>query len=159
MAKSASNQVKLTLEETPPKVWRTNYRPIPAPGEINNMPSMTVPDQSMSLIELWAKFGSGSQMVNVGHELYYDGIGDEVDVSDDFLAGKHWDSLDLVEKHDILKLGRKDFTRINEGIAAAQKEKAAQLEQKRKQEAQDLADMKAYIKSKAANGGTSGSEA
>lgn len=86
---------------------------------------------SMSIVEIIDKFASG-RTLNLGKELIYDGIGHGTVIEDDLLLGRHWDSLDIIEKHEILADGRRDFTRITEGIKQAQKTKADQLEAERK---------------------------
>lgn len=126
---------------------RTHWDNKPTGGvDLSKMPHMTTPDMSMSVLDIITKFGSGSVPLNVGHRLYYDGIGHEVDLEDDILAGRHWDSLDIVEKHDILKRAQNDFSRINKGIKEAQKEKAKKLEAERRQEAEQRKKFDEWVK-------------
>lgn len=128
MKKQNLNAVSLSPEYR----WSTQWSKPKAKGETNKMPSMTVPDQSMTLVELIDRFASGDEM-SLGQRMYYDGIGHDVTVEDDLLLGRHWDSFDLSEKHDILKNAKHDFEKINKGVKLAQKERAEKLEAERKE--------------------------
>lgn len=123
------NTVKMSLISDSPR-FRNQWNPIPPGGQVNSAPSMTKPDDTMTVVELLDIFG-GSLADNLGRKLYYDGIGDEVDIQDDYLAGQHWDSLDIVEKHEVLKRLNNDFSRLNAGVKKGQQEKAEQLAQQR----------------------------
>jgi len=48
----------------------SNYSTIPRPGESNNSPSLTVPDQSMSVMELIRRFGQGLPLTGLKTPLY-----------------------------------------------------------------------------------------
>ena len=52
----------------------------PTNGEVNHEPSMTIPDQSMSIEEIVNRFASG-EPISVGHDVYYET--DEVHASFD----------------------------------------------------------------------------
>ena len=43
----------------------------PTNGEVNHEPSMTIPDQSMSIEEIVNRFASG-EPISVGHDVYYE---------------------------------------------------------------------------------------
>jgi len=127
-------------------LFRNQWKNPPKGGQVNNMPSMTTQDDAMTIEELYKTFGHGTGPVQVGRQLFYDGAGDDVDVTDCYLAGQHWDALDLVEKHNILKLADNDFTRINDGIKEQNRKKAEKLEAKRKEEAEEKRLFKEWAK-------------
>ena len=63
--------------------------------EVNNEPSMTVPDQAMDLREILIRFASG-QDIPVGHDLPYHDE-DELDST----SGIHFNKLDLVDRDNL----------------------------------------------------------
>lgn len=134
----------VTVSVTP--VFQTMYNYQRELGRIFDMPSLTVPDHTMSLVEIIDKFTTGGMAQNLGQKLWYDGEGDDVLITDDILLGRHWDSFDIDEKHEIIKKADNDFRRLNEGIALQQKDKADKLAAKRKQDAEDMAEFKAWSK-------------
>lgn len=138
----------MTLNTVP--VFRTMYNNMPLPGFTNTMPSMTTPDMSMSLVELIKRFGSGSVPLNVGNDPYYDGLGHDTEITDDVLLGRHWDTYDLDEKHEILKTLKGDYSRITKGIAEGQKAKADKLAADRKADLDERNAIKKYLEARAA---------
>lgn len=127
-------QSKNLVTVSPSYRWSTQWSKPKAKAEENKLPSMTTPDMSMTLVELIDRFASGDEL-NLGKRLYYDGQGDDVQLEDDLLLGRHWDSFDLTEKHDILKNAKRDFSRITEGVKLAQKERADKLAAEREEKA------------------------
>lgn len=142
----AKNQKEAKVSQQ--RVFNSRFNPAMLGGQINNEPSLTKPDDTMTIVEMFDVYGSGSLIDNIGKKMYYDGIGNEVDITDDYLAGQHWEQLDLVEQHEILKKVEHDYTRLNAGIAAAQKEKAKLFEDERKIKMQREAEIDEFIKSK-----------
>lgn len=135
---SKHKQAELPLNEvsiirTP--IINTHYKKVNPPGQVNKMPHMTIPDMSMPLVELIDRFASGI-LADIGQSLYYDGEGHEVEITDDVLLGVNWNSLDIVEKHAILKQTGRDFSKIQEGVKKGQELKAQELEKQRKAQEQ-----------------------
>lgn len=126
---------QIALNNTENIVVNTHYKKVKSPGQENNMPHMTSPDMSMPLVELINRFASGNP-ADIGQALYYDGIGHDVEITDDILLGVNWESLDIVDKHNILKQANRDFSRIQEGVKKGQQIKAQEMEEKRKQKDQ-----------------------
>lgn len=114
-------------------------------GVALTMPHMTTPDMTMSLVELIEQFASGGTK-NLGKAIYFDGKGNDTVIEDDLLLGRHWDSFDIIEKHEILADAKTDFARINQGIAEQQKNKADALAAQRKQKSEDNKKILAYLK-------------
>lgn len=81
--------------------------------EVNNLPSLTVPDQAMTVQELLARFASGLPLSG-GKVPQYDGEEEMTDL----------DRLDLAERQSILEAAREEIREINERVT------------KRKQDAQ-----------------------
>jgi len=63
-------------------------------GEINTKPSMTIPDQTMSIPELIRRYANG-QSLGGGRIPQYE--------ENDILNGKPFASFDLSEQHDIVR--------------------------------------------------------
>ena len=69
-------KIKLMLFKTQ---WNSDlFVDDPTNGEVNNEPSMTIPDQSMSIEEIVTRFASG-EPISVGQDVYYET--DEVNAS------------------------------------------------------------------------------
>lgn len=128
--------------------FQTQWNKAAFPGKKNPKPSLTAPDQSMTILEFIEKFASGDRMHNYGKQMFYDGIGHGTVIEDDVLLGKNWDSLDIVEKHEILAHAKNDFSDIKKGIALAQKEKAEQLAQERRNEAEQKKQFQEWLAKK-----------
>lgn len=136
--KKSKNEVSVSLNR-----WKTQYNYEGEKGQVNNMPSLTSPDKTMTLVELIDKFASGQSMA-VGARQFYDGIadantGDGVEITDDLLMGVKWDSLDLVEKHQILADSKIHLDRVNEGIRISREaiKKRGEEEQRKRKEYDD----------------------
>lgn len=133
--KKSINEVTVTVK----RVWQTIYN-ADSLNEVKQKflkPTMTVPDHTMSLVEIIDRFATSGTQLNLGQKLWYDGDQD-VEITDDILLGRHWDSFDIDEKHEILKKADADFSKINQGIKLAQKEKAQKLEEERKSHAEQI---------------------
>lgn len=135
----------MTLKREP-IIIRTHFNHPPLGGFVNTMPSMTTQDDTMSIEELYKKFGHGDGPVQLGRQLFYDGVGEDLDVNDCYIAGQHWESLDIVERQNILKIADNDFVRINDGIKKANQEKAKKLEEQRKEEQKQKEEFQKWMK-------------
>lgn len=132
------------FEERPPVKIQGPYNKILLGGQVNNMPHMTRPDMAMTTFEIIEKYASGSVPAAIGMDPYYDGFEDEVtrmQISDDYLAGRNWNTLDLSEQHEVLSRARGEYSRILKGIADTRK---AEAEAKRKEDEQLKADIAAW---------------
>lgn len=107
--------------------WRTpyNYKDNPTKGEVNTMPSETVPDQSMPVREIMRRFASGLPLGGVKVPVY-DG---EEDLPDHR-------TLDLA---DIQEIKENNAQRISEMQRDLQKQKAAKAAKKAAREAASAA--------------------
>lgn len=100
-------------------------------GEINTQPSMTIPDQSMSVEELLYRYTHG-QSLGGGRTAVYDS-----DSEIEYPA--NWDKLDISEKHEFFMEKTKELKDLREKLLH---EKNAIIEKKK----QD--DIDAAVKSK-----------
>jgi Tfp pilus assembly protein PilO len=104
---------------------------------VNNLPSLTVPDQSLTVDEIFKRFRKGLPLT-IGNTPNYHAIGDEdADIDSDVLLGVNWNTLDISEKHEVIKDSRTNLKKLNDGISYRQKmekkaatEKAATLQAK-----------------------------
>lgn len=65
--------------------------------EVNNLPSLTIPDQTMSIPELIRRYAQGLPLGAPRVPMY-----DDVEVGD-LLQGRNWNTLDLTERAEIMK--------------------------------------------------------
>lgn len=107
---------------------RTPYSTSPTTGEKVTQPSMTVPDQSMTISEILRRFGSGLPLGGQRVE-FYEG-------EEDMFDGINPATLDITEKEAIIQ------ERVNE-LAELQKKQKHQS--KKQKEAQQL-DLEEQIK-------------
>lgn len=97
-------------------------------GEQNHLPSLTVPDQSMSVRELMRRSAQGLSLG--GRIPMYEGTGED----DDDLSLPDWHRLDLTEKADLIRANKERIEGLKKKMAEeAQKQKEAK-------EAKDKAD-------------------
>jgi len=103
--------------------------------EINNEPSQTVPDQSMSVRELLSRFANGLPLGG-GKEAIYEGEdGDGIDPR----------RLDLAERQELEIAARKELAEIEERLKSSKVEKSkAKLSEEQIQdiESQDVENIK-----------------
>jgi len=122
MSKEIKNHITNTavMDESPNKVTmyiqRKVYYAFTAKKtfEKNNGISLTEPDKAMTMEELFKRFASG-QPLNVQLESLFHG-GDDTEVSDDYLEGVNFQSLDISEKHELLKNIDLDLSKLKKGI-------------------------------------------
>jgi hypothetical protein len=74
---------------------------LPLDGEKNNLPSKTVPDQSMSIPELIRRYASGLPLGGAKVPLY--------EGEEDVLQGVNFQKLDLSEKHDFMRTIKHEY--------------------------------------------------
>lgn len=94
-----------------PKKWKTHYNRNEFPedkGEVNNMPSMTIPDQSMTIPEIIDRFVRGIP-VNVGKVPIYD-------EGEDLLDGINPQTMDIVEKKAFVSNTKDELYSLNQKI-------------------------------------------
>lgn len=72
-------------------------------GEINNLPSKTIPDQAMSIPELIRRYASGLPLGAPKVPMYAE------NPEEDLLFGKDFRTLDLSEQHDIVKNAKREY--------------------------------------------------
>lgn len=84
----------------------TPYMGSQAKGEINEFPSLTIPDQSMSVREIIRRHSSGLSL-NGLRVPEYDGETDPTG-----LNGRDFRTLDLSEKHDLIRENRQHIKNL-----------------------------------------------
>lgn len=108
--------------------FQSNYNraKFPVQGEINTKPSLTIPDQSFTIEEIYRRFAQGRPM-NIEREPIYDG---------DVMLPQ-WQKLDLAERETLLqdinsrvKFLQNDYTTLK---AQSDAKKAQQLKQQQAQ--------------------------
>lgn len=79
-------------------------------GEINNLPSKTIPDQTLSIPELIKRYAQGLPLnaPAIGH---YDENPEE-----DLLNGRNWNTLDISEKANFIKAAKEEYVEINNRV-------------------------------------------
>lgn len=104
------------------KKFKTQYNAeqFPDDGEINNQPSMTVPDMSLSIRQLMDRYARGLPISMKKGEY------DEYDPEDEFYS-VDFSNMDLAEKEEVARLAGEEVQRLrsvlNEKTIAAQAEK------------------------------------
>lgn len=116
--------------------WQTQYDPHIVPGEINFDPSLTVPDQAMSIQEIMLRHMSG-RPVPKNNNMFFGGD----TVYPDMGALSTMDQLDMIRENEarINKLQQEMNDLRNKRIAAAKKADENKLLTKERQ-AQRLSD-------------------
>ena len=71
-----------------------------ARGETNTKPSMTIPDQTMSIPELIRRYANGQSLGGVKTPIYEE---------NDILNGRPFASFDLSEQHDIVRNAKNEY--------------------------------------------------
>lgn len=114
----------VTTVQWAPK-YRTpyNYDHLEHPGETNNLPSRTIPDQSMSIKEILDRYRRGLPL-SAGKVPIWDG-----DEGDNPITPPNWDQMDLSEKDDYMR-------------EQARKLAQFRIEERRKHDAKIMADRK-----------------
>lgn len=95
-------------------------------GQINNEPSQTIPDQSMSLRELLIRYAKGLPLEGAKTPIWEGEEGFDRDP----------ETLDLAEREELAEKAREELKEINERI----KQKVAEKKAKKRSEIIDLKD-------------------
>lgn len=98
----------------------------PDEGQINNEPSQTVPDQSMSLRELLVRYAKGLPLEGARTPIWEGEEGFDRDP----------ETLDLAEREELAEKARQELKEINERI----KNKVAEKKAKKRSEITDVKD-------------------
>ena len=97
-----------------------NAQDFPYIGEVNNQPSETVPDQTMTMREILTRYAKGLPIDGAKTPLWEDGEG----------FAKDPDTLDLAEREELATQAREELQQINERIKASQAKRDAKNKQK-----------------------------
>ena len=87
--------------------------------EINNLPSKTIPDQTLSIPELIKRYASGLPLGGAKVPIY------DEDPENDYLNGTNWKTLDLSEQHNIIQNHVKEY---NETVQRLRNHKSSNSE-------------------------------
>lgn len=104
--------------------WKThsNAQLFPDPGEINTMPSMTVPDQSMTIEELVYRYTHGLDLGGGRVPVY--------DSESEIEYPSNWDALDISEKHDWLRERHDEYKELEAKLQGEKNRLAAEAREK-----------------------------
>lgn len=91
------------------KKVRTWFNHEPTKGEVNNQPSLTVPDQTMSMREIMLRYASGLPISGNNAEPQYDDL-------DSPYAGLNLNTLDLSERYDLADEVQREYEELQEEI-------------------------------------------
>lgn len=138
------NEVNVSLNKFQTQWNRTNMTRKEKP---NFLPSLTTPDQTLTIPQIMTRFASGLPLGGQ-RQGFYDGEGHDVAVTDDILLGRNWDTFDLSEKHDILKKARTDFDDLNKGIKDKQEAYSKAAVAKHKSDQEKIAKLLAKLDEK-----------
>lgn len=97
-----------------------NASDFPYTGEVNNQPSETIPDQTMSMREILTRYAKGLPIDGAKTPLWEDGEG----------FAKDPDTLDLAEREELATQAREELQQINERIKASQAKRDAKNKNK-----------------------------
>lgn len=79
-------------------------------GDINTLPSKTIPDQTMSIPELIRRYAQGLPLGAPKVALY------DEDPETDLLGGRNWNTLDISEKATFLKSAKSELDELNKKL-------------------------------------------
>lgn len=113
-------------------VFKNHYNSRPVADEVNNKPSKTIPNQSMSVREIMHRFANGLPITGQKVPVY-----EPEDL--DGLVPPNWNTLDISEKHDYLAYQK---AHVNDLTVKLQKEshqlRQAEIEKIRKEEREKI---------------------
>lgn len=92
------------------------------PGEINNSPSMTVPDQSMTIQEIISRYARGLPLGGQRVPVY--------DGEEDPLEGVNINTLDLAERQQILEQKKQELADLKQRVIDKEKRKKEYRQEK-----------------------------
>jgi hypothetical protein len=85
---------------------RNVFNTTPDEGQINNEPSKTVPDQSMTLRELLVRYAKGLPLEGAKTPVFEGEDGSEIDI----------EKLDLAEREELAEMARQELKDISDRI-------------------------------------------
>jgi hypothetical protein len=97
-----------------------NAKEFPYKGEVNNQPSETIPDQTMSMREILTRYAKGLPIDGTKTPLWEDGEG----------YAKDPDTLDLAEREELATAAREELQQLNEKFKALKEKKDAKNKHK-----------------------------
>lgn len=99
-------------------------------GEINTKPSLTLPDQTLSIPELIKRYAQGLPLgaPALGH---YDENPEE-----DLLNGKNWETLDLSEKANFMQAAKEEYHEISKRVNKKKPNTLSEAEQQQEEQAE-----------------------
>ena len=97
-----------------------NAKDFPYKGQVNNKPSETVPDQTMTMREILIRYAKGLPIDGEKTPLWEEGEG----------YAKDPETLDLAEREELATQAREELQQINERIKAAQQKRDAKNKNK-----------------------------
>lgn len=100
-------------------------------GEVNNEPSLTIPDQSMTLKELLVRYAKGLPLADAKTPIWEGEEGFDIDPK----------RLDLAEVEELAEKAREELKAINERV----KQEVAKKKAKKRTEVTDLESEKVQI--------------
>lgn len=122
----------LTSYPITPK-FKTPYNSIPDPGESFRNPSLTLPDQTLSIKQIMDRYASGRPLTDVKTP-HYNG-------EDDDFFPPNFDRLDLIDRKDLLDVQKLRISEIRQKIDEKRKQTE---EQKQKQAQEELEQLRKY---------------
>ena len=96
-------------------LFKTHYGNMPTLGEINLLPSQTIPEQSFSVKEIMTRFAQGLGWTGPKVPVYDNG--------EDPLEGINLDNLDLSERQEMLEQVTERISVLRQEMAERQKPK------------------------------------
>lgn len=109
--------------------FKNHYNSVPEKGEKNDKPSLTVPDQVMSIPELLKRHARGLPLGSGVKTPIFDG-------EEDILQGVDFRKLDISERMDFINERTKEFTELKNKYASYEKEEAEKKRKKAEKQAQ-----------------------
>jgi hypothetical protein len=103
-----------------------NAQDFPTKGEVNNKPSETIPDQTMTMREILTRYAKGLPIDGEKTPIWEDGEG----------YAKDPETLDLAEREELATQAREELKQINERI----KLKKEKFDAKNKHKITDVVD-------------------
>ncbi|WNK14130.1 MAG: hypothetical protein [Microvirus sp.] len=88
-------------------------------GEINNMPSLTIPDQTLSIPELIKRYANGQSLGGQVKIPQYE--------ENDILNGRPFASFDLSEQHDIVRNAKNEYQETIDRLRNNKKQSANEV--------------------------------
>jgi len=79
-------------------------------GEINTLPSLTIPDQTLSIPELIKRYAQGLPLGAPSVALY------DENPEEDLLNGRNWKTLDISEKANFIQAAKQEYHEINQRV-------------------------------------------